>query len=87
MDAQKAINAIWKNVCLKCKYVERNFKCTACQDCEYNFAIDAIAKVSEYEKIGLSPKRVREVLADRNCYAIELAKQDLNRMSRMPVCE
>ncbi|MDO5547470.1 MAG: hypothetical protein Q4F79_03195 [Eubacteriales bacterium] len=84
MDAQKAINKIWENVCLKCKYVERGSKCAACQKCEYNFAIDAIAKVREYDKIGLSPKEVQRVLIDRNYYRVEFMKRCMPDISIPP---
>lgn len=84
MDAQKAINKIWENVCLKCKYVERGSKCAACQECEYNFAIDAIAKVRAYDKIGLSPKEVQRVLIDRNYYRVELMKRCMQDISIPP---
>ena len=84
MDTQKAINKIWETECLKCKYVERGSKCTACQKCEYNFAINAIAKTREYDKIGLSPKEVRRVLTDRNYYRAEFMKRCMPDISIQP---
>lgn len=34
MDAQEAINTIWKNACFKCKHAD--FRCTAYKNCEYS---------------------------------------------------
>lgn len=36
MDAQEAINTIWKNACFKCKHADSDFRCTACKNCEYS---------------------------------------------------
>ncbi len=77
MDAQNAMNKIRKNVCMKCKHVDRNPKCSECRECEYNFAIDAIVKAHEYEKVGLSPSGVRKVLAEKNSYAFQAAKYEM----------
>ena len=85
MDAYEARDKIWRNVCLKCKHVDKGDNCTACRMCEYRFALKAITKLQEYEKIGLSPRNVSLILAERNQLLFEGAREELKRTELLSI--
>lgn len=86
-EYQNAKAKIWEDVCRKCKYCDSSDNCTACRNCEYKRAIDAIAKVEEYEKIGLSPRKVNETVAENGYLASELVRSELQRINHINLNE